>query len=99
MTIEVWSRFPHASNILLQYYDFPWIFCVFRKFSIVPATQNKCERLFSLVGRITGPLSRNIKVETIERKVVVGSAVQKHGFIFNFEKGNDSSSSEEADSF
>ena len=34
-----------------------------------------------------------------ERKVVVGSAVQKHGFIFNFEKGNDSSSSEEADSF
>ena len=35
----------------------------------------------------------------VERKVVVGSAVQKHGFIFNFEKGNDSSSSEEADSF
>ena len=79
--------------------DFPRIFCVFRKYSIVPATQNKCERLFSMVGRITGPLSRNIKVETIERKVVVGSAVQKHGFIFDFEKGNDSSSSEEADSF
>ena len=39
------------------------------------------------------------KVETIEKKVIVGSAVQKQGFIFNFEKGNDSSSSEEADSF
>ena len=48
---------------------------------------------------LTRPLSRNIKVETIERKVVVGSAVQKHGFIFNFEGGHESSSSEEADSF
>ena len=38
------------------------------KFSIFPATQNKDERLFSMVGRTTGALSRNIRVETIEKK-------------------------------
>ena len=74
--------------------DFPRVCQIFRKFSIMPATQNKDERLFSMVGRNTGPLSRSIKVETLERKVVVGSAVQKHGLIFNFEKGNASSSRE-----
>ena len=30
--------------------------------------------------------SRNIRVETIE-KIVVGSALQKHGFMFHYEKG------------
>ena len=33
-------------------------------------------RLFTMVGRITGPLSHNIKVKTIEKKVIVGLAVQ-----------------------
>ena len=60
-----------------------------------PATQNKDERLFSLVGRNTGPLSRRIKIETIEKKVVVGSAIQKHGFIFDHQKGHESSSSDD----
>ena len=77
---------------------FPQIFDqVFRKFLIVPAAQNKCERLFSMVGRFISPRSRNIKIETIERKVVVGSAVLLRGFIFDFKGGNESSSSEEAD--
>ena len=65
------------------------------KFYIFPASQNKDERLFSMVGRNTGALSRNIKVETIEKKVVVGSAIQKHGFIFDYKKGHESSSSDD----
>ena len=56
-----------------------------------------------MVARNTGPLSRSIKVETIERKVVVGSAVQKHGFIFDYAKASSlpdrDSSSDSADSF
>ena len=51
----------------------------FREYSIFPASQNKDERLFSLIGRNTGALSRQIKIETVEKKVVVGSAIQKHG--------------------
>ena len=31
--------------------------------------QNKDERLFRMVGRTTGALSRNIHVETIEKKL------------------------------
>ena len=57
----------------------------------------------SMVARNTGPLSRSIKVETIERKVVVGSAVQKHGFIFDYTRASSlpdrDSSSDSADSF
>ena len=75
--------------------DFPRIYRLFRKFSIFPCSQNKDERLFSLVARNTGPRCRNIKVETIEKKVVVGSAIQKHGFRFNYQNGNASSSEED----
>ena len=78
--------------------DYPLIYRLFRKYSIFPATQNKDERLFSLVGRNTGPLSRRIKIETIEKKVVVGSAIQKHGFIFDHQKGHESSSTSSDDS-
>ena len=39
-----------------------------------------------------GALSRNIRVETIEKKVVVGSALQKHSFMFNYKNGVDSDS-------
>ena len=80
--------------------DYPCMYKIFRKYSIFPATQNKDERLFSMVGRNTGPHCRKIKAETIEKKVIVGSAIQKHGFIFNFNdcKSN-CSSSDEADSF
>ncbi len=79
--------------------DYPRIYKLFRKISIIPSSQNKDERLFSMVSRNTNPLCRSIKPETIERKVVVGSAIQKHGFVFNYMLGNDSSSSDEADSF
>ena len=37
-----------------------------------------------MVGRNTGPQCRSIKAETIEIKVVVGSAIQMRGFIFNY---------------
>ena len=79
--------------------DYPRIYKLFRKYSIFPATQNKSERLFSMVGRNTGPQNRRIKVETIEKKVVVGSAIQKHGFIFNYNdagKNVESSGDEES---
>ena len=49
-------------------HDYPQIYKLFWKYSIFPATQNKDERLFSLVGRNTGPQSRSIKVQTIEKK-------------------------------
>ena len=65
---------------------------LFLKFSIFPATQNKDERLFSMVGRTTGALSRFICVKTIEKKVVVGSVLQKHGFMFLYKNGVDSDS-------
>ena len=91
----------HAMEGLKQ--DHPRIYKLFCKYSIYPATQNKDERLFSMVARNTGPLSRSIKVETIERKVVVGSAVQKHGFIFDYTRASSlpdrDSSSDSADSF
>ena len=40
-----------------------------------------------MVARNTGPLSRSIKTETIEKKVVIGSAIQTHGFIFAYADG------------
>ena len=56
-----------------------------------------------MVAQNTGPLRRNIKVETIAKKVVVGSAVQRHGFVFDYTKARsqteNESSSDEADSF
>ena len=78
--------------------DFPTINSVFRKFSIFPATQNADERLFSMVGRMTGPQCRQIKASTIEKRVVVGAAIQRHGFIFKYTDGNDTSTSDENDS-
>ena len=77
--------------------EYPRIYMLFRKFSIYPATQNKDERLFSMVGRTTGPLSRRIRVETIEKKVVVGSALQKHGFVFHYKDGIASDSDSDGD--
>ena len=62
--------------------DYPYMYKIFQKYSIFPATQNKDERLFRMVGQNTGPHCRKIKAETIEKKVIVGSAIQKHGFIF-----------------
>ena len=79
--------------------DFPLINKVFQKFAVLPATQNADERLFSMVGRMTGPQCRRIKATTIEKKVIVGAAVQKHGFIFKYTEGNDSNTSDEQDSF
>ena len=106
--IQLWrgvNRIPrnsnpiHAMEVLRK--DFPRIYKLFRKYSIYPATQNKDERLFSMVGRNTGPQSRSLKVGTIEKKVVVGSAIHKNGFIFNYKdaKAVNESSSDDGDSF
>ena len=51
--------------------DFPSINRIFRKYCVIPATQNADERLFSMVARNTGSLCRGIKISTIEKKVVV----------------------------
>ena len=48
--------------------EYPNICKLFWKFSIFPASQNKDEWLFSMVGRNTGALSWNIKVKTIEKR-------------------------------
>ena len=47
------------------------------------------------------PQWRRIKAETVEKKVVIGSAVQKHGLVFDYNdcQKDCSSSSEEPDSF
>ena len=79
--------------------NFPHVNLVFRKFSVFPATQNADERLFSMVGRNTGALSRRIKTTTIEWKVVVSKAIQRHGFIFSYEDANAESSCDEQDSY
>jgi hypothetical protein len=83
----------HAMEALKK--NFPRIYLLFRKYCVLPATQNKDERVFSFVARNTQPLCRQIKVETIEKKVIVGSAIRNHGFIFNYLDGVDSSSDEE----
>ena len=76
---------------------------LFWKYSIFPAIQSKDKRLISKVAQNNGQLHRNIKVETIAKKVVVGSAVQRHGFVFDYTKARsqteNESSSDEADSF
>ena len=102
--IAMWSgvsRFHRKTNPIHAMeglkLDHPRVYKLFRKYSIFPATQNKDERLFSLVARNTGPMCQRIKVDTITKKVVVGSAVQRHGFIFDYTKActqadNDSSS-------
>ena len=81
--------------------DFPRLYKLFRKYSIFPASQNKDERLFSMIGQNTSSLCQSIKLETIEKKVVVGSAITQHGSIFhsNDDKKNEHLSSDEADSF
>jgi hypothetical protein len=75
--------------------DFPRIYKLFRKYSVFPANQNRDERIFSMVARNSQPMCRNIKVETLEKKVLVGSAIKTNGFVFNYCDGVDSSSSDE----
>ena len=41
------------------------------------------------------PMCRSIIAETIERKVTVASAIQNHGFVYDYTNGIDSSSDEE----
>ena len=82
----------HAMDTLKK--DFLCIFWLFRKFAAFPATQNKDERLFSIIGRTTGSLCQSIKVETIEKKLVVGSAIEKHGLRFYYKDGHENSSNE-----
>ena len=76
--------------------DFPLITKVFRKYLIFPATQNADERLFSLVGKMTGLQSRRIKTTTIEKNMG-GIAIQKHESLLI--TSIETNSSEEHDSF
>ena len=52
-----------------------------------------------IIGKNTGPLSRRIKVETIEREIVVGLAIQQHGFVFylNADPNDHSASSDDTE--
>ena len=81
--------------------DFPRLHKLFRKYSIFHAPQNKDEGLFSMIEQNTTSLCQSIELETIEKKVVVGSAIKQHGFIFhsNDDKKNAHLSGDEADSF
>ena len=54
----------HAMNGLKR--DFPFINHIFRKYCVIPATQNVDERLFYMVARITGPPFRSYKISAIE---------------------------------
>jgi hypothetical protein len=65
---------------------------MFQKYSIIPATQNKDEQLFSMVSRNTQPITRSIKAEMIDTKVVVGTAIRSHRFIFDYFDGDRSNS-------
>ena len=55
-----------------------------------------------MIGRMTRPQAQKIKVKSIESRAVVGAAIQKNGFIFDFrddhQKANESSS-DDGDSF
>ena len=41
---------------------------------------------------------RQIKASTIEKRIVAGAAIHRHGFIFKYMDGNDTSTSDENDS-
>ena len=51
-------------------------------------------RIVSMVGKNTGAQCRSINVDTIEKKVLIGSAIRSNGCIFNYQDGADSSSDE-----
>ena len=44
--------------------------------------------------QMTRPQCRNVKVETIERKAVVGATIQKNDFIFDYTKAETCNSNE-----
>ena len=56
--------------------DYPRIYKLFRKYSIFPATQNKSERLFSMVGRNTGPQNR---LRPLKRKLLLAQQSKNTG--------------------
>ena len=75
--------------------DFPRIYAVYRKYCVIPSTQNRDERIFSMVARITTPQCRSITVESIENKILIGSAIRQNGFIFNYKDADEMDSSSE----
>jgi hypothetical protein len=64
--------------------NLPRVYCLFRKYSSVPATQNSDERVFSAVAALTNPKARKIKVETIAQKIICGRAIQRNGFVYDY---------------
>ena len=83
----------HAIEALKN--DYPRIYVIFRKYCVFPSTQNRDERIFSLVSLNTQARSWRIQVDTIEKKVVIGSAIRSNGFIFDYKRGRDSSSDDD----
>ena len=82
----------HAMDALKT--DYPHIFEIFRKYCVFPSTQNRDERIFSMMARCTGPQCRSITVETLEKKILIGCAIRSNGFIFSYLNGADSSEGE-----
>ena len=78
--------------------EYPHVYKIFRKYNVYPATQNRDERIFSMVARNTSSQCRNIKVDSIEKKVLIASAIRSNGFIFDYADNLDVSSESESDS-
>ena len=96
------SRMPRETNPLPQMEglqrEYPHIYKVFRKYNVIPATQNRDERIFSLVARNTSAQCRNITVDSIEKKVIIASAIRSNGFIFDYTDHLNLSSESESES-
>ena len=45
--------------------EYPRIYTLFRKYCVYPATQNRDERIFSMVAQNTNPLRRSIHVDSV----------------------------------
>ena len=55
----------------------------------------KDERLFSFIARNTTLLCSSMKIESLERKVIVGEPVRQHGFMIEYKNGEESDDSDE----
>ena len=78
--------------------EYPHVYKVCRKYAVYPATQNRDERIFSMVARNTTALCRNITVDSIEKKVLIASAIRSNGFIYNHSNLTTQDISSESDS-
>ena len=68
---------------------------VWKKYVVFPATQNRDKRIFSMVARNITAQCKNITVVSIEKKVLIASAIRSNGFIFDYADNLDVSSESE----